>query len=492
MLAGNRLTQSIVCDAAAYQRGAISNTVSAIMEAAGRVSDVLGRPVSMSAKWLSKRVRQQGAVPIEIWTDLSPDELARFAEHANDFPGFMISENEVRIYPEGALARSLLGSVRLSPIEPVSGDRIYWASRELKGVDGLEYHYDSYLRGNAGEDRVRINSLGYATERYTVTPAKSGFDLRLTLDSDIQREAEAQLADVRGACVVLDARTGDVLAAASSPGYFLAFGGEYAPGSTFKPITALAGLLTGSSPADAYACTGVFRTPEMRLRCTSRWGHGPIDLRHALMKSCNPYFCNLALMAGTNVLCSTARAFGLGRRTGVDFILDRPGLVPDDDYKERVYHRHWNSGDLIQMAIGQGMLLVTPLQMARMAAALGTGHLVRPRLNADLPVERTALPFPEDMLNVVREGMRMVVSNEGNERGTGWRGGEGVPVQVCGKTGTAEVGSGEKRHKNAWFIAYAPAEAPSVAVAMVVEHGEGGGMTTAPRVAQVLRRCFEQ
>jgi len=156
----------------------------------------------------------------------------------------------------------------------------------------------------------------------------------------------------------------------------------------------------------------------------------------------------------------------------------------------RRYSERWYPGDLAQMSIGQGMLLVTPLQMAMVAGAIGTGRIVTPRLKADLPVQTRPLPFSEEHLAVVREGMRFVVNGDGSDRGTGSRAAEGVPVEVCGKTGTAEVGRGANRRKNAWFIAYAPSHAPSVALAIVIENGEGGGITAAPLAAAVLRTAF--
>jgi penicillin-binding protein 2 len=208
-------------------------------------------------------------------------------------------------------------------------------------------------------------------------------------------------------------------------------------------------------------------------------------MRGALMKSCNPYFCNLAYDIGTNQLISAARDLGLGAKTGIDFGIDMAGTVPDAQWKSRMYRERWYSGDLLQMSIGQGMLLASPLQMARLAGAIGTGYLVVPRLKADQPCERVRVNFTDAQLAVVREGMRMVVDG-----GTGRRGGLGVSVPVSGKTGTAEVGRGESRRKNAWFIAYAPSENPMVAVAMVVENGDSGGGTAAPKVCEILKEVF--
>jgi penicillin-binding protein 2 len=309
----------------------------------------------------------------------------------------------------------------------------------------------------------------------------------------------------------MDPRDGSILAFASSPGYDLndfvpslsqevydkylndpakpllnrASGGAYAPGSTFKPITAIAGLSMGYPANEQYDCTGVFELGNLKLHCARRWGHGPISVRTALKVSCNTFFCNLGCDIGTNALFATARAFGLGSKTGIDFTDDRAGVLPDDDWKRKTYGERWYSGDLAQMSIGQGMLLVSPLQMAVVAGAIGTGYLVTPHIKAGESAERRPLPYDASCLDIVREGMRMVVAG-----GSGELGGEGVDTTVCGKTGTAEFGTASKRRKNTWFIAYAPAEKPRVAVSLIVEDGDSGGTTAAPRVAQVLKRIF--
>lgn len=213
-------------------------------------------------------------------------------------------------------------------------------------------------------------------------------------------------------------------------------------------------------------------------------------MRHALMKSCNPFFCNLALETGTNAIIAAAAAFGLGKKTGIDLGMDAAGTIPDGDWKLCRRGEKWVIGDLVHMAIGQGMLEVSPLQMALLAGAIGTGYRVVPHLRIDAPAERIPLPFATEQLAVVRDGMRMVVAGDGESSGSGRRGGEGVAVSVSGKTGTAEVDENGRRHKNAWFIAYAPSEQPTVAIAMVIENGESGGATAAPRVRNVLAHIF--
>ena len=238
---------------------------------------------------------------------------------------------------------------------------------------------------------------------------------------------------------------------------------------------------------------------QMRIRCARTWGHGDMVMTTALRDSCNSYFCHLGVTAGSNAVITAARAFALGSKTGIDFGTDSAGTVPDDAWKRGRYGERWFPGDLAQMSIGQGMLLVTPLQMARAVGGLGTGYLVVPRLKAGLPPERTPLPYGESALKVVREGMRKVVDG-----GTGRRAADGVDAWVIGKTGTAEVGRGERRRKNTWFVAYAESCATGadgsvrrvaepdrcVAVALVVEDGESGGGTAAPKVCEVLKAVF--
>jgi len=363
---------------------------------------------------------------------------------------------------------------------------------------------------------VLVDARGFAISEHTVTEPGVGPDLQLTIDSRLQRVVEGCLSGHRGACVVIDPRNGEVLALASAPSYnpndFVpslspelygrlaedpakpllnrASGGAYAPGSTFKPITALAGLRAGYSDHSTYECDGVFVLGTMHLRCSRRWGHGRLDVRHALMKSCNPFFCNLGTAIGTNAIVSAAKAFGLGAKTGLDLGIDMAGTVPDAEWKQKMYGEPWYPGDLPQMSIGQGMLLVSPLQMARVAGAIGSGRLATPHLKLDLEPELKPLPFSAQHLKAVREGLRMVVVGDGTDRGTGAKGGENVKVPVSGKTGTAEIGQGDNRRKNTWFIAYAPSAAPTVAVAMVIENGESGGGTTAPLVAEILKAVF--
>ena len=514
VFADNRTTLSIVCHPAAFQRRTWDATAAEMRAAVDALAAVIGRPAPLTDGRIRRHVDRLLPLPLEVWGGLDAAELARFCEHEREFPGFSIQETVERVYPQGSLAAHAIGWVGTTVMASEAGDeKFYFITPELHGKGGVEYQYDGFLGGVPGERKVLVDARGFAIREWTVVAPQEGPDLRLTLDARLQRVVEGQLEGRRGACVVLDPRDGEILALASAPTYDpntvrredvygalaadpgkpllnRASGGSYAPGSVFKPVTALAGLSVGYPPQCTYDCTGVFELGGMHLHCTRRWGHGGLDLRHAMMWSCNPFFCNLGLEVGTNALLRTARAFGLGQRTGVDLGVDTAGVVPDAEWKMRTYHEKWFLGDLAQMSIGQGMLLVSPLQMALAAGAIGTGYRVTPHLKAGLPANRAPLPFPASHLDEVRAGMRLVVAGEEGVRGTGWRCGEGLAVAVSGKTGTAEVGRGAARRKNTWFIAYAPSERPTVALALVIENGESGGVTAAPRANAILRHVF--
>jgi len=526
VLAGNRPSLSIAVNAERFQKRTWTATAEEIRRAVDVAAAVVGRPSSVTDAEISRHLRQSLARPLVVWRDIGDDELARFSEHERDLPGFTCEESEERVYPFGSLASHLVGYVGRDRAETVAGDEAFrYCELEMRGRAGAEYYYDSFLKGVPGEVRLLVDSRGYAQDSKTVVEAKRGPDLQLALDCGIQAAAEAQLAGQRGACVVMDPVNGDVLAFASAPSYnpneFVpvlrhdvyekykddpskpllnrASGGLYAPGSTFKPITALAGLASGFPASEPYECVGHYMCGQMRIRCARTWGHGDMVMTTALRESCNAYFCHLGVVVGSNAVISAARTFELGSKTGIDFGTDSSGVVPDDAWKRARHGERWFPGDLAQMSIGQGMLLVTPLQMARVVGAIGTGYLVEPHLKSGLPPVRTELPYPESALDVVREGMRKVVDG-----GTGRRGADGVYAWVIGKTGTAEVGRGERRRKNTWFVAYAETcatgadgsvrrvrdPARRVAVALVVEDGESGGGTAAPRVREVLKAVF--
>ncbi len=543
VLAESRASLGIRCDLQAFRRrGAASNTVAAVEASLDRLADLIRRPRQVSAAQIARHVQTASAVPLAVWRDLDEEAFARFCEHAWAYPGFEGFTAAERVYPYGALAAHVLGYTGRGDPEGAGDDPVYYSEKEMRGREGVEGFYNGYLASAAGERRVLVDARGFgisATRRALISDAAAdgdvapadGLDLTLTLDAEIQAAVERELRGVTGAAVVLDPRDGAVLALASAPafnpndcvprlsaavyatltnapakrGQNRAIAEAYAPGSTFKPITALAGLATAWMPEDEYDCQGVYRLGNLRLHCWDRYGHGPVNVRMALEQSCNTFFCNLGTAVGSNAVITAARAFGLGRQTGIDLGGEVAGVVPDDAWKRRWYGLPWYPGDTCQMCIGQGMLLVTPLQMAVVAAALANGGTVhRPYLHVPAagrrrPAPGRAIPYAKDAIALVRDGMRDVVESGTGQsilvRGetdaeTGRRIRHRLNVSCAGKTGTAEIGRGATKRKNTWIIAFAPFEKPTVALAMIVERGESGGKTVAPRVHNVLAAIF--
>ena len=519
VLADSRPVHDVVCRLENFQRaGGWSNTVNAIDAELTRLATVLRLPRTLTRERIARHLRESSALPMTVWRDIDDGALARLAERTADFPGFSDALRAERIYPFGGIAAHVIGYTGRSRPDTDTGDTVvhYFEELEVKGRSGVESYYDSFLAGAPGEWRVRVDARGFRQDEGTVErEPEHGPDLRLTIDLDLQHELEESLAGVTGAGVILDPRDGAILALASVPSFNpdewrqrfrellddparplvnRAVSGLYPPGSIFKPITAVAALQRAEegdfnwSPDDTYDCPGVFVLGDMRLHCWDRYGHGHLTLRKAIEQSCNAYFCNLGHLLGTNALFSTARAFGLGARTGIDLGGEAVGALAGEP---------WYPGHTCQTAIGQGLLQVTPLQMAVVCAAFANGgKIFRPYLHLrephDPPVRpvRTLLCEPEH-LEIVRAGMRDVVET-GTGRRIRTRYGEGrtrfhLKVPCAGKTGTAERGHGRK---DTWIIAVAPYDQPTIAMAMVVEQGESGGKTTAPRANRVLAHVF--
>ncbi|MDD6029389.1 MAG: penicillin-binding protein 2 [Kiritimatiellae bacterium] len=543
VLADCRPSHGIRCNLEEFQRrGAASNTAAAVDLAVDRLSRAIDLPRQITSAQIARHLRTASAVSLVAWQDLDDRSFARFCEHANEFPGFEDFTEVERVYPNGSLAAHVLGYTGRGELEGFEDDPVYFSGKEIKGREGVERFHNGFLTGVPGEATVWVDARGFQLTRERKDlieddrdgdiPPSPGLDLTLTLDLDLQRAREDALQDVTGAGVVLDPQSGAVLAMASAPtfnpndciprlssavyasltnapmkrGQNRAVSEAYAPGSTFKPITALAALKYGWLPDDEYDCRGVYRLGNLRLHCWDRFGHGPIAVRQALEQSCNTFFCNLGSAVGTNAVLEAARAFGLGAPTGIDIGGETPGVLPDDAWKRRAYNEPWYPGDTCQMSIGQGMLLVTPLQMAVVAATLANGGRVyRPFLHArpegDGPVKPVGtLPFPAADIELVRLGMkdvadkgtgrRILLRQEPPAPGTYRRRSFRLNVDGAGKTGTAEIGRGETKRKNTWVIAFAPYENPTVALAIIVERGESGGSTVAPRVHSVLASIF--
>lgn len=519
VLAGNRPVINITINPESYRakkRG--ESTEKNIVDALNKAAEIVGRDSFVDSEDIRRHLRQSLAMPLVVWRDITEAEQARFFEHQHELKGFECSIGSERYYPCGMLAAHVLGRVGRDRRKLNSGDeRINFVDKELCGRDGLELQYDTLLRGMPGVERVLVDALGFAAKREILVEARNGFDLNLTLDYKLQKAAESSLRGLRGAFVAVDPRDGAVRAMVSSPSFDprecvpifprklyeryskdpakpllnRAVAGLYAPGSTFKPITALAALSKGLDPSKTHGCYGYYEVAGMRIRCARTWGHGDMDLVNAIKNSCNPYFCEIGVKVGANTISEVSRDFGLGSKTGIDFPIEGAGLIPNAAEKsKRDPSVKWNSGDVAQTSIGQGLLLVTPLQMALVAAALGTGKLPTPHFTKDYVFNTKDVDVSLKNRKIVLEGMRKVVAG-----GTGQLAGKNVEANVIGKTGTAEVGSRANRRKNTWFIGYVTPTEKSIikeplALALVVENGESGGSTSAPKVGEILRAFY--
>jgi penicillin-binding protein 2 len=514
--------------------GGVQRTVDNIMDMLYRIAETIDRPLEMQPQDVRLHLGRRTPLPLVAWRDLDETAMARFMERAFEFPGAALTVEPVRVYPHGGLACHMLGYVGRADIDKLSGEagdpeRFHYYLPEYAGRSGVEKRLDGVLRANAGGKlEVQVDVAGFKFDEVSRREAGKGSDVVLAVDARIQRAAEAALEGEKGAVVVVDPRNGDVLALASAPGYdpndFVpsipaaiwngllqderrplynrATGGEYAPGSTFKLVTLLAALHSGRIQADTrYSCPGFFDLGSARFRCWQHWGHGSTDAEASIRYSCNVYMYHSALASGPEAVQQMARDCGFGRRTEISLDFERAGLVPDHAWKRRARNDSWRDGDTCNLSIGQGALLVTPIQQAMYAAALANGGtLWQPRLvqrivRADGTVQEIAParapdgPRWEDRhVRLAREGMREAVNAPD---GSGKR--AALPqVTVAAKTGTAEYGPKGAGLKMTWMIAFAPFDEPRYALVVLVEDGVSGGTTAAPRVQRLLAQVFHE
>jgi penicillin-binding protein 2 len=472
---------------------------------------------------------------------LSDEEVARFAARQYLFPGVEIKARLYRDYPFGETTSHLIGYIgRINDTEvnQLEEDDLTanYRGSDYIGKTGLEQSYESDLHGTTGIDQVEVDAGGRAVRLLSRTPPVSGNTLVLSIDAKLQEIAEKSFGSYRGALVAIDPNNGEVLAFVSKPGYdpnpFVdgidtqswdelnnspdvplnnrALRGQYPPGSTIKPFMALAGLYFHTrTPEQTIDDPGVYYLPgsSRQYRDWKAGGHGSVNMFKAIQVSCDTYFYGLATELGIDNIFNYLSRFGFGRKTGIDLEGEASGLLPSQEWKKKRYHQIWYPGDTVSVGIGQGYNLVTPLQLAFATATLannGVGyrpHLVREvhstrdsenRLIADQPLDD--LNIDAKALDLVRRAM-VAVTQPG---GTAVYANMGTPYQIAGKTGTAQViamKQGEKYdakkvderlRDHAWFIAYAPAEKPRIAMAVLVENGGHGGGTAAPIARKVL------
>ncbi len=462
--------------------------------------------------------------PIVVKDGLTTDEVARIEARRSDFPELEVGIEPRRSYPFGSSTAHVLGY-----LQEISPDEIRDASGRVRrmgdmiGKTGIERQYEEILRGEDGRLLEVVDSLGRSRGEMTREEPKRGGSVRLTLDFDLQQKAEEVLAGKEGAVVVMDPKSGDILALASYPNFdparFInrftpeewmtlvgdpsfpledrAIRGLYSPGSIFKIVMALAGLDAGYvSPETTVYCSGSKEIYGAVRSCWFKPGHGSMNLVNAIRNSCNIYFYTLGQRMGIVPIASYARMLGLGRKTGIDIPGEKDGLVPDPDWKQKTTGAVWYRGETISVAIGQGPLLVTPLQIAEMTACVANrGIPVIPRLAASEGTPGTAgerLSLSAGTFESVIRGMWMSVNAGGTGHGARVEG-----FDVCGKTGSTELISKETAERlaqrgqkvpktHSWFSGFAPMSDPKIVVTVLVEFGGGGGTAAAPLAGQIF------
>ena len=498
------------------------------------------------AKRTVRSRRPFDSVPIRL--HLSESDMAAFGVNRFEFPGVDIRTRLARSYPYGETAVHALGYVgTISATDLARIDREAYAGTSTIGKVGIEAAFEDPLRGRNGSREIMVNARGRSVDKLgtlqptlQTRPGEPGKDLFLTLDLEVQRVAEQAVRDQRAAIVALDPNNGDVIALVSRPGFDpnmfargltrteyaalnenpdrplfnRALRGTYPPGSTIKPVVALAGLTHGIiEPGKPFFCIGYFSLPgsSHRFRDWRPKGHGAVDLRSAIAQSCDPYFYSLSNQLGVRRLNAFLAQFGLGKPTGIDIGGEKGGVLPSPEWKKTAFKQRsaqvWFPGETVIFGIGQGYMTSTPVQLAHMTAILATrGRNFEPRLVRAMRDPRTqrmtelppkALPplqaATTEHWDLIIDGMRAVM-----EGGTATRSAAGAPYSIAGKTGTAQVFSvaqnaryiesaiAERLRDHAWFIAFAPIEAPRIAIAVLVENGRSGSGTAAPIARTVM------
>jgi penicillin-binding protein 2 len=507
----------------------------------GRLAGLIDLDPAMAEKKVRRLSRGYSFKPILIKANMPRDELVLVETNLFNLPGIMIQVRPQRHYIYDMFGSHVIGYLgEISETELNSGNYPANKSGDFIGKFGVEGRYQKFLNGFRGGEQVEVDAAGRRLQVISRQAPIPGYNVSLTIDKDLQLLAEEQLREKKGAIVALNPKNGEILAMASCPAFdpnlFVggiekvewnrilysedhplqnrAVSGQYPPGSVFKIVVALAGLEEGIlDPQEESVCYGRIRVGRRLYNCWRKHGHGRVDLHKAIVQSCDVYFYRLGRRLGVDKIAHYAKKLGLGTRSGFDLGFERAGLIPTTQWKLKRWGVPWQAGETLSTAIGQSFVLVTPLQMVRVAAAVFNGgriyepHIIRwigkddelvykstPKLTAEIKVN------PENMA-LIKEGLIGVV----NERhGTGGRA-RIKGATVAGKTGTAQVVNLETEKElvtdgeipeefrdHAWFVAVAPAEDPQVAVAIIVEHGGHGGSAAAPIAKEMIVAYLER
>lgn len=460
-------------------------------------------------------------IPIRLQRGLTFEQISWLEENKEQLPGVEYIIDMQRSYPFGVRGSHLFGYCKEISRKELEEKKDYYIMGDFVGHNGLEKYYEEFLRGVKGKQLVYVDSRGREVGpvnngKNNIKPV-SGYNAQLTIDGELQKLAEELLADKSGAIVAIDPSNGEILTLVSKPDFDLsdfssltpasiwrklnsdknkplfnrATSSIYPPGSCFKPINAIAALNDGViNEKFTYSCGGGYNFGNHFYKCMGT--HGPLNVVHAIEKSCNTFFYNLIMKNGFERWTKYGKMFGFGQKTGIDIYEENSGILPSVDYYDKVYGKgRWTKGFIVSLGIGQGELGVTPLQMAVYVSALANGgtlyrpHAVRKFFNPEadpkeiiIPVEGKKLPIKPEVMELVRQGMFLVVNGAGTATHVRIPG-----INVAGKTGTAQNPHGKD---HAWFIGFAPFENPKIAIAVIVENAGFGGAVAAPIAKQLI------
>ncbi|MGA3173896.1 MAG: penicillin-binding protein 2 [Syntrophorhabdales bacterium] len=465
--------------------------------------------------------------PVKIESDMSMDQVAKVEANKFYLPGVMIQIEPKRNYTYGLMFAHAIGYVsEISPDELKTTEYKKYSIGDTLGKFGLERTYEKYLRGVDGEKRVEVDASGKEVRTLDTKEPISGNSIYLNVDLEVQTTIEKALEGKKGGAIVSDPRTGGVLALVSHPAFDpnqLTSGsreywktiandpshplqnrvtqGRFPPGSTFKPLVALAALEKGAiNEHTSFTCGGHFAYGGHVFKCWRKKGHGTVAVHRGIVASCDVFFYNTGLRAGVDAIHAMAETIGITKPTGIDLPGEKSGLVPSTEWKKRTYGEKWYEGETVSVAIGQGAVWLTPVGLLQLASFVGNeGVTFKPRLvnrivSPEGKIVKTYEPemsanakLDKNNITLVKEGMKGVVNEPG---GTAYSNARLESVSISGKTGSAQSGTGGADH--AWFIAYAPSDAPSVAMSILVEHGLHGASAAAPIAKAVAQTLFKE
>lgn len=475
--------------------------------------------------------------PVKLGKNVSRRELAVVETHSIDLPGITVDVVPVRRYLMGEMAAHALGYVsEISPDELKADTTRTYKAGDRVGKYGIEKYLDRHLKGVSGGEHVEVNVSGRKVRVLGKSDPKPGDNITLTLDGDLQKTAWDAMEQKVGSVVAMDPRDGSVLAMVSRPSFDpnlfnqgipasewqrlssdpfrpmenKAISGQYPPGSTYKTIVAAAALQEGVITTEtAFNCPGYYAFGNRSYRCWQKKGHGRVNLHRAMVSSCDVYFYNVGRMLGVDKLAEYARYFGLGEVTGIDILGEKGGNIPTRAWKLKRFKEPWQPGETISIAIGQGYVTLTPLQLVTAYCALANGGTIyKPRLIKKIetvdrklikefgPEVKKKLPLSDENIEILKKALWGVCNEPGGTAHVCRR----KEADVADKTGTAQVvamkedrktPAGYRFQDHALFVAFAPADKPEIAVAVVVEHGGHGGSTAAPVARKVIDAYFQ-